>query len=505
MQWSKYQEDIFDWVRTSSTSSKREGLVVEAVAGSGKTTTIVEAAKLIPQESASVFLAFNKSIATELAGKLPFNVEARTLNSLGHTAVMSKFGAVSLDNSKTYKIVKELEDQTGLDGQDYIAKFFSGDICNIVSKCKAHGIKPYDKLNGEYFSKGVFKELVKYYGINSEAPDDVLYYFAHEALKESVKQTNVIDFNDQLYYVVLFDLDVPKYHWIIVDEAQDLSHINRDMLNKFLSENGKFIAVGDSHQAIYGFRGADSSSMSNIKDLFNCDELPLSTTYRCPKSVVEEAKRYVPEIECPSDKQEGIIKSVDYFNVDEFVDSDLVLCRNTAPLIKTAYKCITSKLPVRVLGRDIGKGLGSLVKKLAKKEFKTMTIGNFEIKLSRWSREEIQKAKKREQEDRIEGIQDKADSLFAIIEGADPDNLPELVTAIEELFSGDKGPRFSTVHRAKGLEANRVFILDKDLMPSKYAKEEWSKEQEKNIIYVAITRTSHELIYVRSKDVRTVL
>ena len=499
MRWSDNQKNIFEWFKSAAAvPSEPRSLVVKAVAGSGKTTTIAEASKYIPVDAASVFLAFNKSIAMELARKLPSNVESRTLNSLGHRAVCGKFGKVALDPSKTMKIVRELEPGFGLDGMEYIAKFYAGDICQLVSKCKAHGLVPTEDLNGTLADEDSLQELRDHYNMYSECPDDVLFEFVVEALKETVRQTNIIDYDDQLYFVVAFDLPVPQYSWIIVDEAQDLSHINRQMLRKFLSASGNLIAVGDDAQAIYGFRGADSTSLDTIIEEFDSEQLPLDTTYRCPKKVVEKAQQYVPEINCPDDAPEGEVITHDKFDMTQFEYEDLIICRNTAPLITSAYRMIRHGLPVRVMGRDIGKGLTSLIKKISRKAFKHMSMGDFEKALGKWMRNQIKIAKRRDQEDRIEAIQDKADSLFAIISGSDCDDLPELCHVIDDLFQGDQGPRFATVHKAKGLEANRVFILDEDLMPSKFAKQKWQLQQEHNLIYVAVTRSLDTLCYIRS-------
>lgn len=500
MKWSDNQNNIFDWFKTvAETPAESHSLVVEAVAGSGKTTTIAEASKFIPVDQASVFLAFNKSIAVELSKKLPSNIESRTLNSLGHRAVMGKFGQVALDASKTIKIVRELDDVTGYDGQEYIAKFFAGDVCNLTSKAKAHGLVPFEELNGEIADEVSLSKLKDHYNIYSECPDDVLFDFVVEALKATVAQTNIIDFDDQLYFVVAFDLPVPQYSWIIVDEAQDLSHINREMLKKFLADHGNLIAVGDSRQAIYGFRGADSTSLETIVSDFSAKKLPLDTTYRCPKAVVEKAQEYVPEINCPDDAPEGSVEDMDKFELTDFENEDLIVCRNTAPLIGTAYRMIRHGLPVRVMGRDIGKGLTGLIKKISGRAFKYMSMGEFETALGKWMRKQIDIAKRRDQEDRIEAIQDKADSIFAIIDGCDVDTLPEIITIIEDLFQGDRGPKFATVHKAKGLEAQRVFILDPQLMPSKHAKQDWQVTQENNLIYVAVTRSLDKLCYIDSK------
>jgi len=68
---------------------------------------------------------------------------------------------------------------------------------------------------------------------------------------------------------------------------------------------------------------------------------------------------------------------------------------------------------------------------------------------------------------------------------------------IKGIFSDEvKGIILSTIHKAKGLENDRIFFLAPELIPSKYATQPWQYEQEQNLFYVAVTRAKHELIYV---------
>ena len=82
---SKYQRAVYQFIK-----SCRGNAVVEAVAGSGKSTTIVNAIDIIPEDKRILFLAFNKAIVTELerkVGKKP-NCDIRTLHSLGAKQMM---------------------------------------------------------------------------------------------------------------------------------------------------------------------------------------------------------------------------------------------------------------------------------------------------------------------------------------------------------------------------------------------------------------------------------
>ena len=72
---------------------------------------------------------------------------------------------------------------------------------------------------------------------------------------------------------------------------------------------------------------------------------------------------------------------------------------------------------------------------------------------------------------------------------------------IEKIFTDEvKGIMLSTIHKAKGLENERVFFLCPELIPSKYATQPWQYEQENHLRYVAITRAKRELIYVGGSE-----
>jgi len=487
---SKYQQAVIDWVTAHIDAAG--ALIVEAVAGSGKTFTIVQAAQLIPRAHKAVFLAFNKSIATELGQKLPDHVESKTLNALGWAVCRYRLGKhITVERNKTRDLIDRLLPEE--------ARTVQPELMNLIGKAKAHGLIP----KGMRTPRGTYDatderwdQLMEKYDIDPalaeiEIGAATFINWANILLKAGLEEQNVFDFDDQLYMPVALDLAGWGYDWIIIDEAQDVSHVQRTLLSKFLKSDGRLIAVGDSHQAIYGFRGADSNSLSNIGRVFKAETLPLSISYRCPRKVVEIAKRYVPEIEASDTAEDGEVLHPTSWAIDSFSDTDLVVCRTTAPLIELAYKCISEGKQVHVMGREIGQGLINVVKKVSGKRIKT--IEDMRPKLVKWADAQIKKAEK--SEGKIAAIQDKLDCINVLAAGLD--TVAELIASIQKIFSDSHGgTTLATVHKAKGLEAPRVFILNPDLMPSKWARQEWQLEQEHNLTYVAVTRALETLVYL---------
>jgi superfamily I DNA/RNA helicase len=483
---SKFQQAVIDWVTAHIDSAG--ALIVEAVAGSGKTFTIVKAAQLIPQAHKAVFLAFNKSIATELGNKLPGHVESKTLNALGWALCRYRLGKhITIERNKTFDLIDKLLPEE--------SREVRSELLNIIGKAKAHGLVP----KGMRIPSGTYEAtderwdtLMDKYDVDPNGCGSATFItWANILLKAGLEEQNVFDFDDQLYMPVALDLPAWGYDWVIIDEAQDVSHVQRTLLRKFLKRGGRLIAVGDSHQAIYGFRGADSDSLKNIGRVFKAETLPLSISYRCPVKVVEIAQSFVPHIEASDSAEDGEVLNPTSWDIESFSNDDLVVCRNTAPLIELAYKCIGEGRKVHVMGREIGKGLINVIKKAGGKRSKT--IEELRPKLDKWQQRMVKKAEKNEA--KIAAIQDKVDCINVMAAGLD--TIAELVKAIEDIFSDSaQGTTLATVHKAKGLEAPRVFILNPDLMPSRWATQEWQQEQERNLQYVAVTRALETLVYL---------
>ncbi len=491
---SKYQSAIIEWLVMEEGNA-----IISARAGAGKTSTLVMLADQIATTGTrAVFLAFNKSIATELKSRLPRHVEAATFHSVCFRALARTIPeSRNRDWVDAQKMQRIIDTMTATD--ERVNEVRSG-LIRLIGLMKANMLTP-ESSNEELVS------VIELHEIDFQVDDpkwitplDILN-FARQALALSNEETAHIDFDDMLYLTAIRNVPLMRYSHVFIDEAQDTNKVQRALLERMLGRSGRLIAVGDAAQSIYGFRGADSEAMNLIANEFNCKTFPLSISYRCPASVVRLAQKIVPEIEARENAPEGTVDEPDKWSLAQFDATDLVVCRNTAPVVALAFRFIRAHMPVRVLGRDIGSGLISLIKKM-----RVSTLEELDTKVQEWSIREQAKANAKRLESKAQRIQDQADTIIAMCEGM-PENertVSALVMRITDLFSDRTDAQrttLATIHKAKGMEAHRVIILDSFLMPSKYAKLPWQQIQERNLSYVAVTRSLDTLLFIDSEAI----
>lgn len=190
------------------------------------------------------------------------------------------------------------------------------------------------------------------------------------------------------------------------------------------------------------------------------------------------------------------IQAIPQGYADQVLDWDFILCRVNAPLVGACFRFLKAGRKAQIQGRDVGNGLISTIKK-----FKTESVVELTAKLSDWLASETRKedAKRYPNESRLIALQDRYDCLICFTEGAA--TVTEVVRKIETIFTDYKtspGIKLSSIHKAKGLEADRVFLLEPKgaTVPHPMSRSQWQLKQEWNLRYVAITRAIRELIYV---------
>lgn len=513
MEKTDEQEQIITAARASAGGAS---LAVDALAGTGKTTTLAMVAGEL--RGPSLALAFNKSIAEEMKKQFPSHFDIKTMNGLGFGALrraLPEVGKWDLDGHKLGKIVSQLarERKVKLPGDTWDA------IRRVVTGAMLAGIKP-----GQTEKTGdgtliltldmpeAWLAIASDCGVD-EADAEEVCEWAYAALVENnrLTETGKISFDDQVYWPIVFGAPFPRYGRVLVDEAQDLNNLNHAAVARVSgSETGWLGICGDPRQSIYRFRGSVSESMGRLQGLKpSWAQLGLTMTFRCPKAVVARQLEHVPRFRAAEANPDGLV--LDWRNRpwdweklwdagDEQPGQIAILCRNNAPLFSLAFKLLRERVNCAILGREIGKGLEALSRKVAGDD--GTGIVEFLTRLAEWGETEASAASANGHEEKVDGIWDRVECLRVIAEGTR--SAGELRGVLQKLFASDTPTVvLATIHKAKGLEWRTVVSLDPWRIPSKFAVRSGNVaelEQEWNLKYVLETRSKHTLILADAGD-----
>ncbi len=489
--WSEQQKEIFAWFASWHIGVKAfQHLIVVALAGTGKTTTIVEAINYVPKGMKILLAAFNKRIAVELESRVSHpDAIVKTLHSVGFAIIREYWPRVRV--AKGYDRERALAVQVcGKNTPDTILK--------LVGKLhtKAREITPDATKYEDIAYLAEQFECDPEFFWHAQGYD--LRYVITKALEvleiwsEEDMPLGGIDFADMIGVPVRRKWAMPMYDVGVVDEAQDMTPAQLQLFRMVVKPEGHICVVGDPNQAIYGFRGADSGSLGRLKKELKAGELGLTTTYRCGKVIVAEVQeKFVPEFEAGPNNQEGEIRYIVREDILKLVAyGDFILARLNAPLAGYAMQLLREHKRARIAGRDIGQTLKTLVRKLAKG---ATDVETFLEKVQAHAEKQRARFVALKWESKLSELEDTVDTLSHIAEGCSTIN--DIERVIDMLFTddglGDKGVvTLSSVHKAKGLEADKVFVLAWTLRTGK-------SQEEDNIHYVAITRARDVLTMVQ--------
>jgi superfamily I DNA/RNA helicase len=467
-EWSTFQKNIFDDIATGTGNTQ-----VDALAGTGKTSTIVEGFYYIPKGTSSLMCAFNKKIQEELETRAPEGVDVKTLHSLGFAACKRAFPRMNpRPDDKGEKLDGFIRAEKGDEPESYELR---GNLSKAVALCKgylAHTTEEIDPILDRH-------DIDPCTDSREEFIASVI-----KVLNACKRDTSRCDFDDMIWLPNVHDIRLNQYGFVMIDEAQDLNPAQINLSLNSCGQGGRILSVGDRFQAIYGFRGADSNAIQNIVDRLGSKRLPLSVTYRCAKNIVELAKTLVPELEAGPNAEDGTVQYIFEKDIEKLVKpGDFILSRVNAPLLKWCLTLLKARIPANIQGRDIGQSLTSLIKKS-----RARNVSSFLDWLNDYADLEVNRMVKAKRDP--SAIQDKVDCLHVLCEGMR--NLDEVRENIESLFrDGDDKNRviLSSTHKAKGLERDNVFLLRDTYRPTR-------GQEEANLLYVAITRAKKNLYLV---------
>lgn len=488
-QWSPEQIAIFGWFGTSIPDDRA---LVEAGAGCAKTSTLIEGLKYA-KEHRILLTAFNKRIAEELQRQITNpNAQAKTLHGLGTGIVLRNWQTsnfkIAIDGGRGKRLAQKV---AGLGTPDAIIAC----IAKLADLGKQ--MAPYAQSGHDLEDVALKMDCLPDLEWEEEGWTlERVAELAHKAMLVAKEKDGSIDFTDMIWLPLAHGWVRPAYDLVCVDEVQDLGIAQIELATRSVAKGGRAIAVGDENQAIYGFRGADSESITRLAKAWpNAKRFTLTVTRRCAKSIVKEAQQIVPRYFAAPEAKEGIVRSLARAKLGaEVQPGDRVISRKNAPLIGACLEVLRLGKRAKVEGKDIGKGLIALIRKL-----KGKSMPDLFKRLGVWETREIARvramanAKPEIIESKVMEVADRAETLRVLAEGLS--GVKELEARIEGLFEdgADSGfVVFSTIHKVKGLESERAFILRNTLASGKRA----GNREEMNCVYVAITRAKNELIWV---------
>ena len=497
---STYQTAIFDFIEKG-----HGNLVVSAIAGAAKTTTLINCMRFIPEGKKVLFVSFNKHIAEEINRKVSNpNAIARTCSSVGYEVCRENGIAVgenAVNNEKYVDYIRNnietLTEYGEIKSLSYAKGTYLRNIRQLVDLCR------YTLA----FKEREIKLLAEKYGI---VPVRDEFSVCRKILIWGSSHTDVIDQTDMVWLPSVLNLNTKWLlkDFIFIDEAQDISLAQQELIMKCTKRGARIIAVGDKNQQINVWCGSDERAIEKFMEMPGTKTLPLPICYRCGKNIIEFANRLCTDkMIAPEWAIDGeIIHDV---SIGEIRSKDMVLSRNTAPLIELQQKMLRLNKKVFIQGyKEIQNDFIELINGTGAKKIDASCItkdGLFPM-LYKSLLGEIDKLMSVLHMDQTEALSNPSvlylyDNIMAIrvlAEGCS--SVEELVDKINVIFNGDKEDAvlLSTIHRAKGLEADRVFIYHPSILENnRLATKEWEKKTERNLQYVAYTRPKKLLGFIK--------
>jgi DNA helicase II / ATP-dependent DNA helicase PcrA len=476
--WTPQQEAVFEAVVYG-----KGNLGVVARAGSGKSTTILEAARRLPRGVHAGLTAFGRDIAAELQRKAPKHLRVKTFNAAGYWLLRSHGHVCEFDSDKGMYLARRVA------GHGAPQQFVTT-IKRAASKFKAHLVddvpagmdvlEQFDEFGGKF------------------EPEKVAT-MALQAMELALTERSTIDYDDQIWLPLILNLEPDYPHDLVfVDEAQDMSPNQLKLSFALAGGVGRIVVVFDPFQGIYEWRGAGAAAFQRTYASLNAKELSLSVTFRCAKAIVDLAQTFVPDIEAREGAEEGKVEHIKSTKLLTLVrPGDAVLSRNNATLIVQCTAAMRAGIKSNIMGRELGQALSNMVNASG-----AYTVDELRDWAQGWVSRELKKRVEKDQD--TQPVLDKAACLEALADGAR--SVEEIQSNISKMYDdADDTNRvtFSSTHRFKGMERERVFLLwdtygkPRPSVDRSTGEKTWDvTQEERNLQYVAITRAKRELYLV---------
>lgn len=470
------------------------GLIARA--GSGKTSTILHAVEVRPRGQHATLCAYNARIAKELESRTAGwdRVNAKTLHGIGKRTIENAFprARIRVDKDRETKIAKwvcgEQEPELVISSVARLAA--------QVKECAPDEATTPAAIERVGADLGILPDDEELESTNWDVAQVLEAAARVVEVSVDVMADGLMSFADMLYVPLAQRLRPWQSDLVFVDEAQDMNLAQLRLAVRIRQVGGRVIVVGDDRQAIYSWKGAAPGALEHVCRALGAKVMRLTVTHRCAQRIVAEAQRIVPDLQAAPGAPEGIVRGATWgqcISADGARPGDFVIGRTNAVLAIACLRLLRNGTRATIAGGDLGKTLVALVKRLA------AGAGDDLVKLVErlelWRARQVKKAELRGSDTGVRDANDRADTIAAIAD--DCDGIAELRAKIERLFAEDGAASVvcTTVHKAKGLEVDRAWIL-RESFDAMRPRTDVQAIEEQNLRYVAYTRARHELVYV---------
>lgn len=519
-----FQKTSYHEAIESAIIANNNNLLVKAGPGSGKTTTganVIVPSLVQKNGPNGGAIVFNKRNQTDMAGKLARfpEVEVSTVHALCLRLIKFKWekmrvnapqkeGYQGFGKYRRYAPAKlgKLRDTIESLYPD-LSEPEKGQIEKITNLMKGHalGISGHPDANLDSV-----RELCDLYGINNNKPegeveplDDSILDAAIEVFGVTVNDKSSVDFGDMLYFVLKYNLAMPQWSWVFVDEAQDMSPAMIEFLSRMSKTGIRVVAVGDPNQGINFFAGALNDSMDRMEERFNASVLPLPVSYRCSKIAAEMANGIFPGSIIPSDTaNSGICENIAFeeFVSEEFPDNSLIMARSHKLIFPSAIAYVKAGRKFRYKGiREITVKMEKSLRMAFMRSGKSGDLTAMRQSLLDYQEQKNDNNNSGKVPRWLQELNEVIDCLCDLLisvekDGGDYDDVIQYLAKLGDAEDSTYGPLFSSIHAAKGAESPNVYIVGP--MESPLAKTSGELAAEKCAAYVALTRASDKLTLV---------
>lgn len=551
---STYQQDILDFFLNNPQSN----MLVNALAGSGKSTTACMLSE--HSKTSDLYIAFNASVVEEFKKKIKNpKTKVMTMHSLAYSVMLynveqeSKdsgekpkgFGSqrskrtVSLDNFKPHKILdEEITKRYGRYIEFAKRVFLKDNYVNLYNLCR---LTLTDMSSNKDVSRLINDHvLFLYYGDEGYSAPDISEITSTLKIldtksKQQFETQGVIDFTDMLWITfnkLKYDnWEVPYwalYTNIYCDEVQDFSNIQLNFLKFIKRTKGRYVFIGDFHQAIYNFAGANAQAFNQIPKMFApVETFDLPICYRCAKSHLSRVNREygIPILPCDNAPM-GFVKTIDKNKISEYAKAgDMVISRKNKWIAEVVLDLARNGTPIFIEDKEMVEAIKRQI--LSSKCTSVGTLEKFLQKvISNYNKKLFEIVSKNvhdggNEEERLEAVLeavaetnskiDNTSFLLEILEGylenhASSDSISKFSNFIDKLLNTTPSPncvRLCSIHKAKGLEATNVFVLNEAKINYDFRNSKEQNIQEKNLSYIATTRAKEGLYLVKEPSKTT--